>query len=77
MNQQPMQQPPSMISSKDLLYLTDMLSWNLNATKKAHFYASQSQIPEIHQALEAACQMHQRHYQQILDHLNSQPGNIN
>ncbi|SDM16324.1 hypothetical protein SAMN05216244_1738 [Sediminibacillus halophilus] len=77
MNQQPMQHPPNMISSKDLLYLTDMLSWNLNASKKANFYASQCQMPEIQQALQTTAQMHQRHYQQILNHLNTQPGTLN
>ena len=33
------QQPPDMVSTKDSMYLTDMLSWNLLAMKKAHFYA--------------------------------------
>lgn len=68
---QMMPQPPTMVSSKDLLYLTDMMSWNLNATKKAHFYAQQCTIPEIKTALEQACQMHQKHYQTILRHTNS------
>ena len=38
------QQPPAVISSKDAMYLTDMLSWNLLAMKKAHFYAQQVRI---------------------------------
>lgn len=29
-----MKQPPEMVSVKDSLYLSDMLSWNLNAIKK-------------------------------------------
>lgn len=29
-----MQQPPAVISTKDALYLTDMLTWNLLACKK-------------------------------------------
>ncbi|MFB1051192.1 hypothetical protein [Paraliobacillus sp. JSM ZJ581] len=65
---QVMQQPPTMVSSKDLLYLIDMMSWNLNATKKAHFFAKQCNIPEVKHALEQACQMHQKHYQKILQH---------
>lgn len=64
-----MNQAPNVITSKDLLYLTDMMSWNLMAMKKAHFYAGQCQIPEISQAMEKACQMHERHYQKILNHL--------
>lgn len=69
---QPMQQPPAMISSKDLMYISDMLSWNLNAFKKASFYADQCQTPEIKDALNKAGQMHQNHYQRILQQLNTQ-----
>jgi hypothetical protein len=64
-----MQQPPQMISTKDALYLTDMMSWNLLAMKKAHFFASQCQDPEVVAAIERAGQMHQRHYERILRHL--------
>lgn len=43
-NQQPiMMTPPEVVTVKDSLYLTDMLSWNLLAMKKAHFYAQQCQ----------------------------------
>ncbi|WP_117148922.1 MULTISPECIES: hypothetical protein [Paraliobacillus] len=71
-----MQQPPTVVSSKDLLYLTDMMSWNLNATKKAHFFAEQCTIPELKSALEQVCQMHQKHYQKILQHTNQQPNSM-
>lgn len=66
------QQPPAVISTKDTLYLTDMLSWNLLAMKKAHFFAQQCQDPEIVSELERCGQMHQRHYERILSHLNIQ-----
>lgn len=66
-----MPQPPAVVSTKDALYLTDMLSWNLLAMKKAHFFAQQCQDPEIVNELNKCGQMHQRHYQQILSHLNS------
>jgi hypothetical protein len=65
-----MQVPPAIISTKDSSYITDMLSWNLLAMKKAHFFAGQCQDPEIKSILETCGQMHQRHYQQILNHLN-------
>ncbi|SEB07634.1 hypothetical protein SAMN05421743_11567 [Thalassobacillus cyri] len=74
---QPMPQPPNMVSGKDQLYITDMLSWNLNACKKAHFYAQQCQDPELQAALEQAGQMHQRHYDKILQHLNDQSQPLN
>jgi hypothetical protein len=65
-----MQEPPAIISTKDSSYISDMLSWNLLAMKKAHFFAGQCQDPEVKSALETCGQMHQRHYQQILNHLN-------
>ncbi|WP_256218561.1 hypothetical protein [Bacillus sp. MUM 116] len=64
-----MQQPPGIISTKDSLYLTDMMSWNLLAAKKAHFFAQQCQNPELKAEAEKCGHMHQRHYQQLLNHL--------
>lgn len=72
---QPMTQVPEMVSTKDQLYITDMLSWNLLACKKAHFFAQNCQTPEIQAALEEAGQMHQRHYNKILNHLNTKKPN--
>ncbi|TXC91162.1 hypothetical protein FS935_09690 [Metabacillus litoralis] len=67
-----MQQPPNVITSKDQLYLTDMLSWNLLAMKKAHFFAGQVQNQELKNQLEQVGQMHHNHYQKILTHLQTQ-----
>ncbi|MEH7352896.1 hypothetical protein V7150_04885 [Neobacillus drentensis] len=64
-----MQQPPGVISTKDSLYLTDMMSWNLLSAKKAHFFAQQCQDPELKAEAEKCGHMHQRHYQQLLQHL--------
>lgn len=66
-----MAQPPTVITSKDQLYITDMLSWNLLAMKKAHFFAQQCMDPEIKAVIEQAGQMHERHYQKILTHLQN------
>ncbi|WP_421381208.1 hypothetical protein ACOJQI_19500 [Bacillus salacetis] len=65
-----MQQPPQVLTTKDSLYLNDMLSWNLLAMKKAHFAASHCQDPELKAELDKCGQLHQRHYEQILSHLN-------
>ena len=67
-----MHQPPTMISTKDLMYLTDAMSWNLLAMKKAHFYAQHCQEADLKTAFERCGQMHQKHYERILSHLNSQ-----
>ncbi|WP_226580291.1 hypothetical protein [Halobacillus litoralis] len=74
---QPMAQAPNIVTVKDQLYISDMLSWNLNACKKAHFYAQNCQTPEIKTALEEAGKMHQRHYNKILQHLNNQANKPN
>lgn len=66
-----MQQPPSVITTKDHLYLTDMLSWNLLAMKKAHFFASQCTDQELKMELEKVGKMHEQHYSRVLTHLNS------
>jgi len=72
-NQQIMyQEPPAVISTKDALYLTDMLSWNLLSMKKAHFYSEHCQDQALKTAFDSCGQMHQRHYERILTHLNNQ-----
>lgn len=68
-----MQQPPQVVTTKDSLYLTDMLSWNLLAMKKAHFFAEHCQDQQLKSAMETCGQMHQRHYEAILSHLNTTP----
>lgn len=67
--QSPMPHPPNVVSTKDELYLKDMMSWNLLAMKKAHFFSQHCLDPEVKAAIDQAGQMHQRHYQKILGHL--------
>ncbi|MEM1503759.1 ferritin-like domain-containing protein [Domibacillus sp. 8LH] len=68
-NQAPIPYPPRALSTKDLLYLKDALSWELLALKKFHFFAQQVSNSEIKQALEKAGKMHQDHFQKLLAHL--------
>lgn len=67
--QVPIPEPPRVITTKDSSYLKDALSWELLAFKKFHFFAQQATDPQVKQALEKAGQMHQRHYQTLLAHL--------
>ncbi|PLR76018.1 hypothetical protein CU633_18095 [Bacillus sp. V3-13] len=70
--QQPvMQQPPQVITTKDHLYLKDQLSWELIAMKKCRHFANECSDPEIIQAIDKAGQMHQRHYELLLKHLQN------
>lgn len=67
--QQPlMMEPPKVITTKDLLYLKDHMSWQLDAMKKCFHFAQECTVPEIKQALNKAGKMHQRHYQMLLKH---------
>lgn len=71
MGQQIIPEPPNnMISTKDHLYLTDALSWELGAMKMMHHAAMNCADPEITDFLNRAGQMHQAHYQLLLNHLN-------
>ena len=71
MNQgQKMEQPPNVISTKDINYLRDALSWELNAMKKCSHFAQQAETERIKQTLDKAGNMHQRHYQMLLNHVD-------
>lgn len=65
-----MQQPPQMISSKDMMYIKDMLSWNLLAAKKSHFLAQQCQDSQVKAELEQCSQMHEQHFNKLLNYLS-------
>ncbi|WP_199620262.1 hypothetical protein [Paenibacillus alkalitolerans] len=70
--QQPvMQQPPQVITTKDHLYLKDQLSWELIAMKKCRHFAGECSDQEIVQAIDQAGQMHLRHYEMLLNHLQN------
>lgn len=68
-NQPIMPQPPTIVSTKDHLYLTDMLSWNLLAMKKANHWASETVDSEIKTTLQKVAKMHEQHYKKLLTHL--------
>ncbi|MFB5762009.1 hypothetical protein [Paenibacillus medicaginis] len=63
--------PPQVITTKDHLYLKDQLSWELVAMKKCSHFAAECSDPEIAQAIGQAGQMHQRHYNLLLKHLQN------
>ncbi|HBN97090.1 MAG TPA: hypothetical protein DDZ66_12390 [Firmicutes bacterium] len=69
--QQRMSQPPAVLSTKDNAYLTDALSWELLAVKKAHSFASQCSDQQVKHQLEQLCQLHQQHYHTLLNHLSN------
>ncbi len=64
-------QPPQVITTKDCLYIKDQLSWELVAMKKCRHFAQECTDQEISRAIDQAGQMHQRHYQMLLKHLQN------
>ena len=64
-------QPPKVITTKDILYLKDQLSWELVAMKKCYHFARECSDSDISQAIDQAGQMHQRHYELLLKHLQN------
>lgn len=66
-----MQVPPQVVTVKDSLYLKDQLSWELLAMKKCRHFAQECSDPEIVQMIDKAGQMHQRHFNLLLKHLQN------
>lgn len=64
-------QPPRVITTKDHLYLKDQLSWELIAMKKCYHFARECSDSDLSQAIDQAGQMHQRHYELLLKHLQN------
>lgn len=66
-----MQEPPTVISTKDHLYVKDAMSWELTSMKRCFHFARESRDPEIQMALDRTGQMHLSHYLRLLNHLNN------
>lgn len=71
-----MQEPPSYLTTKDLAYLKDAMSWELVAMKKCNKFAQEAQSEKIKNALHESGKMHQKHYQMLLQHLNNQKAKV-
>ena len=71
-----MQQPPTTISTKDLLYLKDAMSWELTAMKKCYEFAQECNIDSIKQTIQRAGKMHEKHYQRLLNQFNNNTSNV-
>jgi hypothetical protein len=68
-----MSQPPPVITTKDLAYLKDAMSWELLATKKCRMYAAFANDPAIRNQLDQTGQLHQNHYEQLLQLVMANP----
>jgi hypothetical protein len=66
-----MKQPPNVIAQKDLMYLEDMLSWNLALCKQAKHYKMEVSDQDVMNELDSIYQMHKKHYNQLLELLQN------
>lgn len=53
-----MKEPPVMISTKDLSYISDMFEWNFTAAKTVNHFGSEIVDSDVKKAMEKVCEMH-------------------
>ncbi len=58
---------PTIISGKDLDYLSDIYNWNFNACKLANHFKEEVQDEEIRELLEKIADMHKEHTIAVLN----------
>lgn len=66
------QAPPNQLTSKDLSYLEDQMSWLLAAVKKCHHYENECQDAQVKAMCQQICQTHQQQFQTLLQCCQSQ-----
>jgi len=62
-------QPPNVLSVKDNIFITDMLSNNLTGIKTVNEFMSKTSDQEIKNILDSVEKMHQKHYDILLNSL--------
>jgi len=60
----------NLLSTKELNYIKDFLSWELLAMKKCHDTASRCEDQEIATLIKQTGQRHLQHFEDLLVHLN-------
>ena len=58
---------PTMISGKDLDYLSDIFNWNFNACKLANHFYSELQDEEIKEIMKKVEEIHREHAKAVLN----------
>ena len=61
---------PSMISCKDLDYLSDMFNWNFNAFKLINDFKEKVSDEEIKDLIERVCKTHKENLSAVLNILS-------
>lgn len=58
--------PPAELTSKDVAYLEDQMSWLLTAAKKCRHLATECTDTQVQSILGQVCETHERQYQTLL-----------
>ncbi len=61
---------PTMISTKDLAYLTDIFNWNFIAVKKANHYLQEIQDEDVKKVVQKFKNAHQKMCERIVNILS-------
>ncbi len=61
-----MKEAPTMISTKDLAYLTDIFGWNFTAAKKAYHFKNEVEDEEIKELMNRLFEMHKEQCDEVL-----------
>lgn len=62
-----MKEVPNIISTKDLSYIKDMLSWNLVMAKKSKEYLKLVGDKNVKELLKKVNEVHKSHYEMLLE----------
>ena len=62
-----MNEVPNIISTKDLSYIKDMLSWNLVMAKKSKEYLKLVGDKDVKELLKKVNEVHKSHYEMLLE----------
>lgn len=62
-----MKEVPNIISTKDLSYIKDMLSWNLVMAKKSKEYLKLVGDKDVKELLKKFNEVHKSHYEMLLE----------
>ena len=58
---------PNIITPKDLLYIEDMMNWNLIMNKKISSFIECCESDEVIELLNKAKKMHKKHFKDLLN----------
>lgn len=65
-----MNEVPTMISTKDLAYIEDMLNWNFITIKKINCYINKVSDNDVKELLISVSEKYKTHYNNLLSCLN-------